>query len=155
MRSPGARRIGTRRHVANHPKQLGGDVGLEGSTNQGAVGYGIGDAYEGKWSSKFIISGRLYYVDSSDSATVTYYCVDLHTGEELWAKTFLNNQSISFGQTLYWQSMNYQGTYAYLWVSSGGGGYSGLGKYTSTLSRHRFPSPSDSKHYYQQLMVGG
>jgi hypothetical protein len=100
---------------------VGGDVGLETSTNQGAVGFGIGDAYEGKYSSRFIISGKLYYVDTAGgwggTTGTKYHCVDLRTGEELWVKTFLNNASISFGQLLYWQSMNYQGTFAYLWVT--------------------------------------
>jgi outer membrane protein assembly factor BamB len=47
------------------------------------------------------------------------YCVDLRTGEELWEKVFLANASISSGQMYYFQSFNYQGTFAYLWVTSG------------------------------------
>ncbi len=110
---------------------VGGDVGLETSINQGAVGMGIGDAYEGIWSSRIILCGRLYYAvigggfGSSSAEPVTYHCVDLHTGEELWSKVFLDNQTIAFGQTFYFEGFNYQGTFAYLWVTSGGGFFGG------------------------------
>jgi hypothetical protein len=101
---------------------VGGELGLVGSGGT-SVGFGIGDAYEGKWSGSMIIAGRLYYQagGSRGLLPVVYHCVDLHTGEELWAKTFLNNQTIAFGQLLYFQSFNYQGTFAYLWVTVGGG----------------------------------
>jgi outer membrane protein assembly factor BamB len=104
----------------------GGELGLVGS-GATSVGFGIGDAYEGKWSSRFILAGRLYYAHTGGGMfggagipPVVYHCVDLHTGEELWAKTFLDNQSISFGQLFYFQAWNYQGTFAYLWVTTGG-----------------------------------
>lgn len=106
---------------------VGGDVGLISSTNQGPVGMGIGDAYEGKWGSQIILNGRLYYAERSGGGfslgypePIVYHCVDLHTGKEYWTKTFGNNETLAFGQLLYWQSMNYQGTYAYLWSTSGG-----------------------------------
>ncbi len=106
----------------------GGDVGLADSINQGAVGFGTGDAYEGIWSSRLVIAGRLYYaVHAAGMMTnaalpepVEYHCVDLHTGEELWTRTFMNNQTISFGQLLYYQGFNYMGTFAYLYVATGG-----------------------------------
>ncbi|PVX23832.1 MAG: hypothetical protein CW691_09565 [Candidatus Bathyarchaeum sp.] len=84
--------------------------------------YGMGDAYEGKWPSRFILAGKLYYTSGGarpDLPIVTH-CVDLSTGEELWNKIFMNNQSISFGQILYWDSYNYHGAYAYLYVAEGG-----------------------------------
>ncbi|MGB9914166.1 MAG: hypothetical protein ACPLIG_01415 [Candidatus Bathyarchaeales archaeon] len=107
---------------------VGGDVGLTESINEGPVGFGIGDAYEGIWSSRFILAGKLYYAVYSAGALsmgvfpepVEYHCVDLHTGEELWTKTFLNNQTISFAQELYFQGFNYMGTFAYLYVATGG-----------------------------------
>jgi hypothetical protein len=105
---------------------VGGDVGLAESINQGPVGFGIGDAYEGVWSSRFILAGRLYYAVTAagmmgaSAEPVVYHCVDLHTGEELWAKTFLNNQTISFAQLFYFQGFNYMGTFAYLYVATGG-----------------------------------
>ncbi len=94
--------------------------GLAGGVDES--GYGIGDAYEGKWSSSCIIGGVLYYnkFDAS-SPTQQVVAVDLHTGEELWTKTFLDNARISFGQVLRWKSLNYQGDFSYLWVTSGGG----------------------------------
>ncbi|MCW3999943.1 MAG: PQQ-binding-like beta-propeller repeat protein [Candidatus Bathyarchaeota archaeon] len=109
---------------------VGGDYGLIGSGGT-SVGMGIGDAYEGKWSSRIILDGRLYYSESaaggltSPTPPVTYHCVDLRTGEEYWQKEFPNNASISFGQLLYWQSMNYQGTYGYLYEQTGGASFFG------------------------------
>jgi len=109
---------------------VGGDLGLVGS-GATSVGFETGDAYEGKWtgssgadyftSSSIIVAGKLYYQHAGSNWPVPrlYHCVDLRTGEELWAKTFGSNQSISFGQLLYFQSFNYQGTFAYLWVVSG------------------------------------
>jgi len=105
---------------------VGGDVGLADSAGQGPVGFGIGDAYEGVWSSRLILDGKLYYstnaaglLGASTEPTI-YHCVDIHTGKELWSKTFLNNQSIAFGQELYFQGFNYMGTFPYLWVTTGG-----------------------------------
>ncbi len=103
--------------------EVGGDMGIIGS-GATSVGFETGDAYEGKWSNSFIVAGLLYYQDAPMSASgrgspVLYHCVDLHTGEELWQKTFLDNRSISFAQLYYWQSYNYMGTYAYLWVTVG------------------------------------
>ncbi len=107
---------------------VGGDVGLAGSINQGAVGFGTGDAYEGIWSSRFILAGRLYYATYAAGALsmgtfpepVEYHCVDLHTGEELWTKAFMDNATIDFAQLLYYQGFNYMGTFAYLYVTEGG-----------------------------------
>jgi len=106
----------------------GGDVGLASSINQGAVGFGTGDAYEGLWSSRFILAGRLYYATYAAGALsmgtfpepVEYHCVDLHTGEELWTKVFMDNATIDFAQLLYYQGFNYMGTFAYLYVTEGG-----------------------------------
>ncbi len=105
---------------------VGGDVGIADSINQGPVGFGIGDAYEGVWTSRIILDGKLYYVANAagmlgaTTEPVIYHCVDLHTGEELWAKTLLNNQTIAFGQEFYFQGFNYMGAFAYLWVTTGG-----------------------------------
>jgi hypothetical protein len=107
---------------------VGGDVGLATSINQGAVGFGTGDAYEGLWSSRFILAGRLYYATYSAGGLamgtfpepVEYHCVDLHTGEELWTKVFMDNATIEFAQLLYYQGFNYMGTFAYLYVTEGG-----------------------------------
>ena len=106
---------------------VGGDLGLVGSGGT-SVGFENGDAYEGKWSGSLILAGRLYYQDAPGrgfggsgavGSPMLYHCVDLRTGEEYWTKTFLDNRSISFGQLYYWESYNFQGTFAYLWVTSG------------------------------------
>jgi hypothetical protein len=104
---------------------VGGEWGLLGS-GATSVGMETGDAYEGKWGggafaggAPIILAGKLYYQTGAYDRPRLIHCVDLHTGEELWAKTFLDNQSIAFGQLFYWQSYNYQGTYAYLWVTVG------------------------------------
>lgn len=109
---------------------VGGEYGLLGSGST-SVGMGTGDAYEGKWSSRIILDGRLYYSESaaggltSPTPPVVYHCIDLRTGEEYWQKVFPDNASLSFGQLLYWQSMNYQGTYGYLYEQTGGASFFG------------------------------
>ena len=89
-------------------------------------GYGTGDAYEGKWAGSVIISGVLYYnkyatfTAGSTSPQQAVVAVDLHTGKELWTKTLpVGNQRIAFGQVLFWNSLNYQGAFSYLWVTAG------------------------------------
>jgi len=120
------------------PLTIGGLVGGELAGHS----FEIGDAYEGKWtgstssyawhSTSIILAGRLYYqhfapgmMGGAIALPVVYHCVDLRTGEELWSKTFLNNQTIDFGQLFYWDAYNMHGTFAYLWVTTGGGGLFG------------------------------
>ncbi|MBN1357610.1 PQQ-like beta-propeller repeat protein [Candidatus Bathyarchaeota archaeon] len=100
------------------------DGGLAGGTLDDATFY-TGDAYEGKWGSSTIIAGKLYYADnpSQSGLSKVWHCVDLHTGEELWAKTLLDNQTISFGQIFQWESYNGYGSWAYLWVGAGSSAY--------------------------------
>jgi hypothetical protein len=102
--------------------------GLAGGVD--ATGYGIGDAYEGKWGA-IVISGILIYNKyDSNQPQQQVVAVDLHSGEELWTKTLGNNGALygngrlSFGQVLRFESMNYQGDFSYFYVV-GGGGYSG------------------------------
>ncbi|MDG6222226.1 MAG: PQQ-binding-like beta-propeller repeat protein [Candidatus Bathyarchaeota archaeon] len=97
--------------------------GLAGGELEGKS-YGIGDAYEGKWPSRFIIAGKLYYTEGGTSADLprTYHCVNLQTGEEIWSRVFMNNETIDFAQILYWDGMNYHGAFPYLYVETGGGG---------------------------------
>jgi hypothetical protein len=100
---------------------VGGEYGLMGS-GATSVAFENGDAYEGKWANRLIIGGRLYYIDGAYDRPRYYHCVDLRTGEEYWSKVFLNNATVAFGQLMYWESYNYQGTFAYLWVTSTSGG---------------------------------
>lgn len=107
---------------------VGGELGLVGSGGT-SVAFENGDAYEGKWGSSYILAGRLYYQDAPGGLSgtavvgspVLYHCVDLRSGQEYWAKTFLDNRTIAFCQTYYWESYNYQGTFAYLWVTTTSG----------------------------------
>jgi len=113
------------------PLTIGGLAGGE----LGGHSFEIGDAYEGKWtgssgsydwlSSSIILAGRLYYQHTTRDLPIVYHCVDLHTGEELWSKTFLDNETIDFGQLFYWDAYNMHGVFAYLWVTTGGGGWFG------------------------------
>ena len=90
---------------------VGGDVGpLEQA-------YTCGDAYQGKFQNSVIMAGRLYYNRfhtgfGASPPQQGIVAVDLHTGEEIW---FKNNTRLSFGQTLYFSSVNQHGAFAYLW----------------------------------------
>jgi outer membrane protein assembly factor BamB len=103
------------------PLTLGGLVGgpYYGENGQ-SVGMEAGDAYEGKWPSRFILNGYLYYNVGPYVQPNLFYCVNVRTGEVLWAKTFLDNRSLSFVQDYYWSSYNYQGNFPYLWVTISG-----------------------------------
>jgi hypothetical protein len=97
--------------------------GLAGGVD--VTGYGTGDAYEGKFGG-VIISGVMFYNEyDSGQPQQTVVAVDLHTGKELWSRTLANNGTfygsgrIAFGQVLRFSSMNYQGDFSYLWVTSG------------------------------------
>jgi outer membrane protein assembly factor BamB len=97
---------------------VGGDVALESSENAGPVGFETGDAYQGKWGSRFIIAGTLIYTHHTGVRPLEYTAVDLHTGEVLWTKSF-NNLTLAMCQLFYFQSYNYMGTYAYMWFTNG------------------------------------
>jgi hypothetical protein len=100
--------------------------GVAGGTT-GEHSMSSGDAYEGKFPGPLMIEGKLYYTDGGSGGVtpVVYHCVDVHTGEELWAKTFLDNRTISFGQLLYWDSFNYHAVFSYLWITTGGASFFG------------------------------
>jgi outer membrane protein assembly factor BamB len=93
----------------------GGDIGVYSMEH--------GDAYQGKWSSRIIIAGVLVYTHDTNIRPLVYTAVDLRTGEELWKKTFLDNRTISHGQLFFWDSYNYHGVFAYLWVSTASSGF--------------------------------
>jgi outer membrane protein assembly factor BamB len=100
------------------PFTTGGLVG----ENLGQHSFEIGDAYEGKWSNRLIMAGKLYFNKyanpdaSPDGTYVTIVCMDLHTGEELWERTLLNNLTMDFGQHMYWDTYDYHGVYDYIWA---------------------------------------
>jgi outer membrane protein assembly factor BamB len=96
----------------------GGIVG--GDTDKS---YYTGSSYERKWSPPVIIQGRLYYNQPLSDKTYQsrdltvlegqkLVCVDLRTGEELWAK---DGVAIDFGQIYWYDSPNQHGAIPYLW----------------------------------------
>ena len=98
-----------------------------GGLTGGLLGDGVpvshesGDAYEGKFPNSVIINGVLYYNRmpigmGPIGPQKGIYAVDLHTGKEIW---FKNNTELSFGQTLYFNSFNTDGTFNYIWDTSG------------------------------------
>jgi len=100
---------------------VGGGIALESSINGGAVGYETGDAYQGKWGSRFIIGGVLIYTHHTSIRPLEYTAINLRTGEVLWKTVFGNNLTISHCQTYYFESYNYMGTYSYIWCSASSG----------------------------------
>jgi outer membrane protein assembly factor BamB len=109
----------------------------------GEHSFDMGDAYEGKFASRLILGGRLYYnIYAGPSVGDVdiyreYKCVDLHTGEELWSKVFLDNLTLSFGQLMYWDTYDFHGVYDYLWAAVGNtwyafDAYTGKWVYTMT-----------------------
>jgi outer membrane protein assembly factor BamB len=101
---------------------VGGTLGDAALDALGYHAYECGDAYEGKWIERFIIGGKLIYeTRAEDEPQHEYTCVDLHTGEELWHRVFGNNETIQYGQLMYWDTYDFHGVYDYLWTSVGGG----------------------------------
>lgn len=105
------------------PLQIGGLVGGEFDGRS----YETGDAYEGLFGWPVIISGVLYYNQYKENGgtDVDRYvvAVDLHTGEELWAKHLIGpdgvNRRLAFGQIFHWDGYNYHGAFPYLWTVDG------------------------------------
>jgi hypothetical protein len=91
---------------------VGGDVGPLDQA------YTDGDAYQGRFQDRIIISGILVYnryhtgFGGTGPAQQGMVAIDARTGEELW---FRNNTRVSFGQTLYFSSQNQHGAHAYVW----------------------------------------
>ncbi|MCW4053296.1 MAG: hypothetical protein NWE84_00030 [Candidatus Bathyarchaeota archaeon] len=97
------------------PLTVGGLVGGEILQEHS---FEMGDAYEGKWSSRFTMAGRVIYNTYPNSEPIREYtCIDIRTGEEIWTKQLLNNLSISFCQLMYWDTYDYHGVYDYIWCN--------------------------------------
>ena len=88
-----------------------------------------GDAYEGRWPAQFIIGGILYYCPfETGILDQPVVAIDLHTGKELWTKTFFGNTSAgianqrpSFAQIIDWKCFNNDGVFMYLGFSTSAG----------------------------------
>jgi len=95
--------------------------GLAGS-EQGEMGYEMGDAYVGKFAGTVVINGIMYYnqFQSTGGAAVeqNVVAVNLKTGEEVWTRNW-DNKRLSFGQVLDFRGFNYYGCFAYLWSVNG------------------------------------
>lgn len=95
--------------------------GLAGS-EQGIMGYEMGDAYVGKFLGTVVINGVMYYnqYQSTGGSSVeqNVIAVNLKTGEQLWTKNW-NNSRLAFGQVYNFEGFNYYGCFAYLWTTTG------------------------------------
>jgi outer membrane protein assembly factor BamB len=124
--------------------------GLAGG-DTGEHGYGTGDAYEGKFASSVIISGVLYYNKYGsyfygNSPQQEIVAIDLHTGEQLWARSYsLGDGRLDFGQTLYWDCLNYRGAFSYIWIVDGTNWY-GLDASTGDLRYNMTNVPSGTTY---------
>ena len=111
---------------------------------------GTGDAYEGKFINSVIIQGVLYYNRMPQGFAGTFqpqkgiYAVDLHSGKELW---FRNNTELTFGQILYFNSFNYDGSFFYLWDASGGTTWNAYDPFTSEWLYSMINVPSGIRYY--------
>ena len=100
------------------PLTLGGIAGMEGvATEYPEFSFSHGDAYEGKWNSRIIIDGILIYTHRTSERPLYYTALDVRTGEELWRKVFLDNQTIAFAQNVKWDGYNHHAVYPYVWVT--------------------------------------
>ena len=104
-----------------------------------------GDAYEGKFPGSVILNGILYYqrTDTRREMAPAIIAVDLHTGEE-WM--FRNNTVLSFGQILYFNSYNYDGTFSYIWSVSGSS-YTGYDPFTGNVQIQISNVPSGTRFF--------
>lgn len=118
--------------------------GLAGGEITGIHSFEMGDAYEGKWTSRIILAGKLYYTLGPYERPAWTYCVDVHTGETLWVRTLLDNRSISFGQLYFWDSYNMHGVFEYLWVTVGSNWY-GFDAFTGDHKTTLYNVPSGTR----------
>jgi len=126
----------------------GGLVGGE----LGAHSFETGDAYEGFWSNSVVLGGKLYYNKyKSGYPTQEVVAIDLHTGEELWCKTLGNNEQVAFGQTMFWSSYNYHGTFDYIWTLDSAPGLMGL----SANNWHAYDPINGELVYSMENVPGG
>jgi len=97
-----------------NPITTGGLMGGLWGDGQVPSSADAGDAYEGKFPGSVILNGILYYqrTDTRREMAPAIMQVDLHTGEE---SMFRNATTLSFGQILYFNSYNYDGTFSYIW----------------------------------------
>jgi len=109
---------------------------------EGTDSFENGDAYEGRWPSQYIIAGILYYCPyETGIPDQPLVAIDLHTGKELWTKSFMGNLRPSFTQIIDWKCLNNDGAFMYLAFSSSASGvttwsfydaYSGNWRYNMT-----------------------
>jgi hypothetical protein len=103
--------------------------------------------YENFFGDPIIMNGKIYY-NTGMMPEYGYYCVDLHTGEQIWYKNGTDNglnnpftldnlggggdtgpflaQSyigLSFGQLFHYYSLNGEGVLSYLWMTQGSDWY--------------------------------
>jgi len=101
-----------------NPLTTGGLMGGLWGDGQVPSSADAGDAYEGKFPGSVILNGILYYqrTDTRREMAPAIMAIDLHTGEQ-WM--FRNTTTLSFGQIFYFNSYNYDGTFSYIWDTTG------------------------------------
>ena len=101
--------------------------GLAGGET-GAIGFQVGDAYEGKFYDAVIVAGVLYYnreyVASGGATTPlqsqSLLAIDIHTGKLLWERHYdIGNGRIARGQIMTHITENSRGAWSYLWIVQG------------------------------------
>ncbi len=97
-----------------------------------------GDAYSGKFTDSVVVNGIFCYNEygtgfTGDTAEHRVSAINLRTGEKLWSQVLGNNERISFGQLLYWNTFNYHGVFPYIWTTPGGGVYKAYDPLTARL----------------------
>ncbi len=99
--------------------------GLAGATDTYTPEWAFshGDAYEGKWTSRWIVNGIVIYTHRDNTLPLEYTAINIRTGEELWTKTLLDNRTIFRGQNLVWAGYNHHAIYPYFWVTVGSDWY--------------------------------
>jgi outer membrane protein assembly factor BamB len=92
----------------------------------GGHGYEDGDAYQGYGDGSVIVNGIYIYNDAPnptgwgawDPQWNKITAVDLHTGEELWSKSF-GLERVAFAQEMLWDAFNNHGAFAYFYTTIG------------------------------------
>jgi hypothetical protein len=100
-----------------------------------------GDAYEGKFPGSVVLNGILYYqrTDTRSELAPAIIAVNMHTGEE-WL--YKNNTVLSFGQILYFNSYNYDGTFSYIWSTDRSGTWTAYDPFTGNQQMQFINVPS-------------
>ena len=135
--------------VEKYPHNFGGLVGGE----LGDHSFETGDAYEGYWSNSVVVAGKLYYkqIQKRLSRPRSRCNRPSQPVKKLWCKTLGNNEQVAFGQTFFWSSYNYHGTFDYIWTLDSAPGLMGL----SATNWHAYDPTNGELVYSMENVPGG